>query len=136
MAAGNYTFIIEQGATIDFRIDYKDSNGNAIDLTAYDSRMQIRNAPGGTTLYATLSSSLDPVTGTGLNMTPISGGVVLPKSSGSIGVFIAAISSSTFTFDEAYYDLEIVSGSCPSAIVNRILQGKIKLSKEVTLNGC
>ncbi len=136
MAAGNYTFIIEQGSTTNFRIEYKDSTGAPIDLTAYDARMQIKNAPGGNIVYATLSSSLDPTTGTGLNMTPLSGSTILPKSSGSIGIFIAAISSSAFTFDEAYYDLEIVSGSCPSAIVNRILQGKIKLSKEVTTNGC
>lgn len=136
MAAGYYTFILEQGTTVDFRITYKDSNGNPVDLTNYDARMQIREAPGGSVLYATLSSSLDPITGTGLNMTPISGGIVLPKSSGSIGIYIAAISSSAFTFDEAYYDIEIVSGSCPSATVNRILQGKIKLSREVTLNGC
>jgi len=131
MAAGQYTFIIEQGSTVDFRIDYKDSNGNPVDLTDYQSRMQIRNQKRGTTLYASLSSSLTPC-GTGLNMTPVSGSVTLPKSSGSIGVYISAASSSQFTFDQAYYDIEIVSGSGVCAYVNRILEGKIKLSKEVT----
>ncbi len=131
MAAGQYTFIIEQGSTVDFRIDYKDSNGNPVDLTDYQSRMQIRNQKRGTTLYASLSSSLTPC-GTGLNMTPVSGSVTLPKSSGSIGVYISAASSSQFTFDQAYYDIEIVSGSGVCAYVSRILEGKIKLSKEVT----
>ena len=47
MAAGIYNFIIEQGTTVNFRIDYRDSEGNPVDLTGYEGRMQIRNAPGG-----------------------------------------------------------------------------------------
>ena len=131
MAAGQYSFIIEQGATVDFRIDYTDSNGDAVDLTNYEARMQIRNAKGGDTLYASLSSTLDPC-GSGLNMTPTSASVTLPKSSGSIGVFISAASSSAFTFDRAHYDLEIYSGSGACTRVDRILEGRVKLSKEVT----
>lgn len=131
MAAGQYSFTIEQGATVDFRIDYTDSNGDAVDLSNYEARMQIRNAKGGTTLYASLSSSLDAC-GSGLNMTPTSASVTLPKSSGSIGVFISAASSSAFTFDRAYYDLEIYSGSGNCTRVDRILEGRVKLSKEVT----
>ena len=84
MAAAKYTFIIEQGTTVDFRIDYKDSNNNPIDLTEYNARMQIRDSKKGSTLYASLSSSLTPC-GTGLNMTPLSASVVLPKSSVVLG---------------------------------------------------
>ena len=131
MAAGQYSFTIEQGATVDFRIDYTDSNGDAVDLSNYEARMQIRNAKGGATLYASLSSSLDAC-GSGLNMTPTSASVTLPKSSGSIGVFISAASSSAFTFDRAHYDLEIYSGSGNCTRVDRILEGRVKLSKEVT----
>ena len=86
MAAGKYSFIIEQGATTDFEIIWKDLN---------------------------LSGSL------GNN----------PLSSGSIGIFISAASSSAFNFNEAKYDLEVVSGS----YVTRLLEGRIKLSKEVTI---
>ena len=35
-----------------------------------------------------------------------------------------------FNFDKAQYDLELVSGSGDYPIVHRILQGKIKLSKD------
>ena len=35
MAAGIYDFIIEQGSTVDFELQYKDSNGSPIDLTGY-----------------------------------------------------------------------------------------------------
>lgn len=131
MAAGLYNFTIEQGTTTSFRIDYRDSNNAPIDLSDFQARMQIRNAPGGNTVYAFLSSSLS-VCGTGLNLTPTSGGLVLPKSSGSIGVYISAISTSLFNFDKAYYDVEIISGSGECQYVTRLIQGKVKLSKEVT----
>jgi hypothetical protein len=65
-------------------------------------------------------------------MTPFSASTQLPKTSGSIGIVISAASSSAFSFSEAYYDLEILSGSAPTTFVNRILEGKIKLSREVT----
>ena len=41
MAAGKYSFTIEQGSTVDFEIAYKDSNSDPIDLTSYTARMQI-----------------------------------------------------------------------------------------------
>lgn len=133
MAAGIYNFIIEQGTTHTFRIDYKDSNNEPIDLTGYTARMQIRNAPKGNTLHASLTNTITGC-GTGLNMTPEVDGVTYPASSGSIEVVISAASSSAFNFDQASYDLEIVNTDpitlCET--VTRVLQGKIKLSKEVT----
>jgi hypothetical protein len=36
-------------------------------------------------------------------------------------------------FDTAIYDLDIISGSGDCPVVNRILEGKVKLSKEVTV---
>ena len=131
MAAGIYNFIIEQGATTQFRIDYKDSNNQPVDLTGYTGRMQIRNAPKGNVRYANLTNTLD-LCGSGLNFTPEINGVTQPLSSGSIEIVISAASSSAFTFDQAYYDLELVSTSGGCEYVTRLLQGKVKLSKEVT----
>lgn len=128
MAAGRYTFTIEQGATLDFEVLYKDSNGDPISLEGYDARMQIRPYAGAPTSYITLSSSL-AADGTGLNLSGSNG--VNPLSSGSIGIFISANSSSAFNFNEASYDLEIASGST-YPVVTRIIEGKVKLSKEVT----
>jgi hypothetical protein len=127
MAAGKYNFTIEQGATIKFELQYKDSIGNPIDLTGYSGRMQIRPDYADNTkkLYIYLSSSISP-DGTGLNFGGLSG--TMPPESGSIGLFISAVSSSTLNFETAYYDIEIESGS----IVTRLLQGTIKLSREVT----
>jgi len=132
MAAGIYNFRIEQGATTDFEIVYKDSNGTPVDLTGYTARMDLRQQPGASTSYLTLSSSLGPC-GTGLNMSG-SGGLSAskPLTSGSIGVYISHLSSSALNFDEAFYDLEVVSGSGNCAVVTRLIQGKITLSKEIT----
>lgn len=125
MPAGKYSFVIEQGSTLEFEIQYKDSQGTPIDLSGYGARMQVRNDYSSNTILLTLSSSILP-DGTGLNMSGSSG--TLPLTSGSIGIYVSAASSSALTFDRAVYDLEIHSGS----YVSRILQGQVKLSREVT----
>ena len=131
MAAGRYSFTLEQGATTNFRIEYKDSNNAPIDLSSYEARMQIRPTQASTTIICRLSSSID-ADGTGLTLTPTVNGVIYPRTSGSIGIIISAASSSIFNFSEAYYDLEIYSGSGATQVVERIIEGKVKLSKEVT----
>ena len=55
-----------------------------------------------------------------------------PPVSGTIGVNIAAVTSSLLDFNSAVYDLEIASGSGSTVTVVRLLQGKVKLSKEIT----
>jgi hypothetical protein len=87
--------------------------------------MQIRPSVTSTTVYITLSSSLY-ADGTGLNFSGSNG--TTPPTSGSIGVYISAVSSSALSFDQAVYDLEIYSGS----YVSRILEGQVKLSLNVT----
>jgi hypothetical protein len=98
MSAGRYSFTIEQGATLDFELAYKDSSNNPIDLTGYQGRMQIRPSVGSDTVYITLSSSLDD-DGTGLNFSGSDG--LNPPTSGTIGIFISANSSSLLDFNEA-----------------------------------
>ena len=129
MAAGKYSFVIEQGATIDFELIYNDSNGNPVNLTDQRARMQIRPTIGSDTVYLTLSSSLQP-DGTGLNMSGSSG--TTPPESGSIGIFISYLTSSELDFTQGYYDLEIASGVGVDTRVTRVLEGVIQLSKNVT----
>jgi len=125
MAAGRYSFTIEQGSTLNLELQYKDSSGNPINLTSYSGKMQIRPSVASSTVYITLSSSL-AADGTGLNFSGSNG--TTPPTSGSIAIYVSAASSSLLTFDTGVYDLEITSGS----IVTRILEGQVKLSKEVT----
>ena len=129
MAAGKYNLLIEQGATYQVEIQYKDSAGVAVDLTGYSGKLQIRPSIGSPIAYICLSSSLQP-DGTGLNFSGSYG--TTPPTSGSIGIYISAISSSLLTFDTGVYDLEITSGS----FTTRLLQGNVQLSKEVTIATC
>ena len=125
MAAAKYSFTIEQGATLDFQIDWTDESGSAIDLTGYSARMQIRPEVQSDIVYISLLSDLQP-DGTGINLH--GGNGQQPFSSGSIGVFISAYSSSLLDFNKAVYDLEMVSGT----YVTRLMEGYVNLSKNVT----
>jgi hypothetical protein len=87
--------------------------------------MQIRTAVDSADALLTLSSSLQG-DGTGLNLSGSNGSTT--QLSGSIGVFISAVTSSLLTFDSAVYDLELTSGS----VVTRLLEGNVRLSKNVT----
>lgn len=130
MSAGRYSLYIEQGTTVNFEIQYKDVAGNPVNFTGYGARMQIRPTVDSSTVYLTLSSSLQP-DGTGLSMS--GSAPYKPLSSGSIGVYIASCTSSMLNFTDAVYDLEIFvpnGTDCPT--VTRILQGPVRLSKEVT----
>lgn len=127
MAAGKYTFLIEQGSTTAFEIQYVDSNGTPIDLTNYSAKLQIKSdyLDNNPTTYLTLSSSMTG-DGTGLNLHGNNSSK--PYTSGSIGVYISADNTKTLTFDTAKYDLLITSGS----VSHRIIEGNIKLHKRVT----
>jgi hypothetical protein len=124
MAAARYSFIVEQGATTNIQLKWEDASGS-INLSGYSGRMQIRPTIESSTVYLTLSSSLD-ADGTGLNMSGSDG--VTAVQSGSIGIYISATKSAQLNFETAYYDLEMMSGN----EVTRLLEGQVKLSKNVT----
>jgi hypothetical protein len=131
MAAGKHTFILEQGTTFDIRVDYKNNNGTPVNLTGYSARMHIRPQPTADTIYCRITGT-PTADGTKIITTPVSGSVTLPATSGSLGLYISAYSSSLFTFTEGYYDIEIYSGSGVTEYVTRILEGKIKVTKNTT----
>lgn len=120
MPAGKYSFTIEQGTTYTLKVVKKDANMSVVPLSGYTAKMQIRPdfADNTQEVYITLSSSLD-ADGSGLVITPISG---------SVDVTISADKTETFNFDTGLYDLELYSGS----FVERLLEGRVKISREVT----
>lgn len=116
MAAGIYNFTIEQGATFTRQFKYKTSEGVGIDLTNYAVRMQIRKTIDASTPELSITESDGLSVGT------------TPETNHIITLTIAASTTESMTFDTAVYDLEIDL----QGVVTRLLQGKIKLSKEVT----
>jgi hypothetical protein len=125
MAAGRYSFVIEQGATTNFQINWNDESGSPIDLTGYHARMQIRPSVESDVVYLSLSSSLEE-DGTGINLS--GSNFQTPLQSGSFAVYISADVTEQLNFNEGYYDLEMVN----VGVVTRLLEGKVKLSKNVT----
>ncbi len=126
MAAGKYSFIIEQGATLNLNVQWKDSEDNPISFEGCQARMQIRPEVNSSQIYATLTSENIDICGSGLHLSGSDDNT--PVQSGSLGIIISAYSSSLLNFNEAFYDLEIVNG-CE---VTRLLEGKVRLSKNVT----
>ena len=138
MAAGRYSFTIEQGATLNFEIQYTDANGLPVDLTGYTGFMQIRSGfsgSAGTVTYLTFpslsgsqyangfpsQSSFLSLSGSNLATSPVLG---------TIGIYAGWYATQELNFTgNAYYDLEITSGS----IRTRLLEGQVQLAKQVTI---
>jgi hypothetical protein len=118
MSAGIYNFTIEQGTTFNRTFWYNDSNGDPIDLSNYTVRMDIKHSYGSEAL-AQYSSDTHHFTIT----TPDDG-----TKPNQINLVISATETAAFNFTGALYDIELLNGD----IVTRLLQGKIKLSPEVT----
>lgn len=115
MTAAVHNFTIEQGATLSKSFVWKDSNGDAIDLTGYTARMQIReNVSASTALVSatTENSKIDIV-----------------DAEGKVTVTLSATETAGLTFKTAVYDLELISAS---SVVTRLVGGTITLSLEVT----
>ena len=110
------TLTIEQGATFDITLTWKDENDVLIDLTGYSARMQIRS-----TISAAASLH---------ELTDSNGGIVLGDAAGTIQLLITAADTAALAFPgkSAVYDLELVNGT----VVTRLLRGTVLLSKEVT----
>lgn len=116
MAAGIYNFTIEQGTTFTRTFKYKDSEGNPIDLTAggsFNARMEIK----------------DKIGGNQISFFSTNNGFISITNTNFITLTIDDNTTGQYNFNTAVYDLEIIS---PTQIVTRLLQGKIKLSREVT----
>ena len=120
MAAGIYNFTIEQGATFQRIFKYKGSDNTPIDLSSHAVRMQIRESIDSSSPIISLTETEDATHGSKITV----GG----DDNNEILILITASATRDMNFGQAVYDLEIEL----SEVVTRLLQGKVKLSKEVT----
>lgn len=114
MAAGRYTIQAEQGATLTLSMTWKDPAGQVIDLTGYTARLQVRRSA---------TASGDPL----LEATE-GDGITLGGTAGTIAIEISADAMAGLPAGDLRYDLELVSGSQ----VTRLIEGVFKVSPEVT----
>lgn len=139
MSAGVYNFTIEQGATFALEIEYTDSNGDPVDLNGYFAEMQLASDyadNSNRTLYTSLTGNYYDTYGyRNISLTGAYNDYTL--ADGKIGILLNPWSTRYLTFSECKYDLELYTTSDGSRLGTkiysiRLLQGQIKISKEVT----
>lgn len=115
MAAAQYDFEIEQGATLLKPIVWRDSAGVAVNLTGYTAKMQVRK-----------SASSDEVL---LEMSTVNGKIQLTPATGAVTLVFSAATTAAFDWRRGKYDLELTSAD---GIVTRLIEGEITVSREIT----
>lgn len=116
MPAATFDIIIEQGATFLMNITWKQSaGGTPVDLTGYTARMQVRKS----------YNEPDPPA---LSLTTENGGIALGGAAGTIAITGSATLTDAMEARPHVYDLELVSGS----VVTRVVQGKAFVRPQVT----
>lgn len=113
MTAGKYDITIEQGATYDVTLTWRDSSNALVNLTGYSARLMARESVDSTT---TLISITDGA------------GITLGGAAGTIRILLSAATTAALGLS-GVYDLEMVSGA---GVVTRLVEGFVILNKEVT----
>lgn len=109
---GTYNLTVYQGADFD-RTFTVTQGGSALDLTGYTSAMQVREAADSTAYLLSLTSG---------------SGITLGGTAGTIAVTITSAQSSALSAGSYAYDLELISGSQ----ITRLLQGSVNVVGNVT----
>lgn len=115
MAAATYDILIEQGATFQLSLVYKDSQSAPIDISGYTARMQVRRT------YDAPTPLLD--------LTTENGAIVLGGAAGTLEVSADPDLTRLMPPKGGVYDLELVA---PSGVVVRLIRGAVSVTPEVT----
>jgi hypothetical protein len=113
--AGTYNITCNQGATFSRTITWTDSAKNAIDITGYTARMQVRTA-------ANAASTV-------LELTTSNNRISLGGAAGTVTLTVDAATTANLTPALYVYDLELVSGG---GVVTRLIEGNFNVKAEVT----
>lgn len=117
VSAARLDLVMEQGATFERNIYYKDSDNNPIDISGWTAAMQIRQYRDSEDALLTLTSS--------------AGDIIMAGPTGHLEIHIPANEMDDLTFSWGYYDLELYPGGDTTRAF-RLLEGRVKLTKEVT----
>lgn len=122
--AGTYDFeddaACDQGSTFQRTITLQDGNGDAIDLTGYSARMQVRKNFSATSTYIDISNSTNQLTVGDITL----GGVL-----GTLDIHVPDVVTDAIPAGKFRYDIEIENSS---GVVTRILMGSFQVLSQVT----
>ena len=109
-------FEVDQNTTFTFVVEYKDSNGSAINLTGYSAKLQVRDTKGGAKLAVSLTSP--------------SGGITIDAALGKLTVKMTPTQTSKLFYPKSEYDLMLTDSNFNKT---KLLEGFITLSRSVTI---
>ena len=126
MSAAILNLSMEQGASFFRKLTFKDKDGNRIDLTGNSYSGQVRTATGQATTIASFTFVLADQTN--------------PATKGDVDMKLSSIQTAGFpmkiqknaerTTEKFAYDVEV---TYPDSTKDRVLQGIIEMSPEVTV---
>ncbi len=114
--AGQKNFDVDQNATFSFVVEYKDEDGNAIDLTGASAKMQVRDVKGGSKLAVTLTSP--------------SGGIIINGSLGKLTVTLTPTQTNKLFYPKSVYDIMVIDSNANKI---KLLEGFMTLNRSVTI---
>ncbi len=114
MEPATYNFTIYQGTTFERLLTYKDANNAVVNLSGFSARMKIRKSWGSPVLLELANGS----------------GITLAATTPNLTITVTPVQTAALDFEYAVYDLEI---EAPSGKVDRLLEGRVTLHKEVTV---
>jgi len=124
MAASRYDFAIEQGSTFRLSLIYKDSTKTIVNLTGWCARLKWKNNKGN--MYEFLSTNTD------YNNYKFT----IDGPNGRIDLILPASTTNQYLFNNAKYDLELLSpdeiSNGTGEYITRILFGDIKIVSRYT----
>jgi hypothetical protein len=114
--AGQKNFEVDQNATFQFLVEYKDNDDNAINLTGSTAKMQVRDTKGGTKLAFTLTSP--------------TGGITIDGINGKLTVKMTPTQTNKLFYPKSSYDIMIVDSNGNKI---KLLEGFLTLNRSVTI---
>lgn len=114
--AGQKNFEVDQNATFTFVVEYKDNEGNAIDLTGASAKMQVRDTKGGNKLAVTLSS--------------LEGNIMIDGPEGKLIVKMTPTQTNKLFYPKSSYDIMVIDSNGNKI---KLLEGFMTLSRSVTI---
>jgi len=114
--AGKKNFEVDQNATFSFIIEYKDNNGDPIDLNGSSAKLQVRDTAGGSKLAFSLTSP--------------NGGIIIDEPNGKLTIKMTPTQTSKLFYPKSSYDIMVTDSNLNKT---KLLEGFITLSRSVTI---